>query len=133
MINKLDDGLDTYIYSNFGEQGIEVSGGESQKLAIARALYKDTPIVILDEPTSALDPISEYEIYTKFDNLVKEKTAIYISHRMASCRFCDNVIVFDKGKIIQSGNHDELLRNTEGLYYDMWSAQAKYYNTEESK
>jgi len=129
MINKLDDGLDTYIYSNFGEQGIEVSGGESQKLAIARALYKDTPIVILDEPTSALDPISEYEIYTKFDNLVKEKTAIYISHRMASCRFCDNVIVFDKGKIIQSGNHDELLSNTEGLYYDMWSAQAKYYNT----
>ena len=128
-IEKLENGIDTYLYSNFGEQGIEVSGGEAQKIAIARALYKDTPLVILDEPTSALDPISEYEIYTKFDTLVENKTAIYISHRMASCRFCDSIIVFDKGKIIQSGNHDELLCNTEGLYYNMWSAQAKYYNT----
>ncbi len=128
-IEKLENGIDTYLYSNFGEQGIEVSGGEAQKIAIARALYKDTPLVILDEPTSALDPISEYEIYTKFDTLVENKTAIYISHRMASCRFCDSIIVFDKGEIIQSGNHDKLLCNTEGLYYNMWSAQAKYYNT----
>jgi len=128
-IEKLENGIDTYLYSNFGEQGIEVSGGEAQKIAIARALYKDTPLVILDEPTSALDPISEYEIYTKFDTLVENKTAIYISHRMASCRFCDSIIVFDKGEIIQSGNHDELLCSTEGLYYNMWSAQAKYYNT----
>jgi len=127
-IEKLKNGIDTYLYSNFGEQGIEVSGGESQKIAIARALYKDTPFVILDEPTSALDPISEYEIYTKFDTLVENKTAIYISHRMSSCRFCDNIIVFDKGEIIQSGDHDELLQSNEGLYYDMWSAQAKYYN-----
>jgi ATP-binding cassette subfamily B protein len=85
-------------------------------------------LVILDEPTSALDPISEYEIYTKFDTLVEQKTAIYISHRMSSCRFCDNIIVFDKGEIVQSGNHEELLSSNEGLYYDMWSAQAKYYN-----
>ncbi|XMB67308.1 ABC transporter ATP-binding protein [Mycoplasmatota bacterium zrk1] len=128
-IEKLENGIDSYLYSNFGEQGVEVSGGESQKIAIARALYKDTPLVILDEPTSALDPISEYEIYTKFDALVERKTAIYISHRMSSCRFCDNIIVFDKGEIIQSGNHDELLVNTDGLYYNMWSAQAKHYNT----
>jgi ATP-binding cassette subfamily B protein len=127
-INELDKGIDTFIYSDFAEQGIEISGGEAQKLAIARALYKDTPIVILDEPTSALDPISEYEIYTKFDGLVEEKTAIYISHRMSSCRFCDNIIVFDNGEIIQEGNHDELLTNIDGLYFRMWSAQAKYYN-----
>lgn len=127
-IEKLPNGIDTYLYTNFGEQGIEVSGGEAQKIAIARALYKDTTLVILDEPTSALDPISEYEIYTKFDTLVKGKTAIYISHRMASCRFCDNIIVFNKGEIIQSGNHEKLLSNSEGLYNSMWSAQAKYYN-----
>ncbi|MBI9009779.1 MAG: ABC transporter ATP-binding protein [Tenericutes bacterium] len=128
-IEKLENGIDTYLYSNFSEQGIEVSGGEAQKIAIARALYKDTPLVILDEPTSALDPISEYEIYTKFDTLVENKTAIYISHRMSSCRFCNSIIVFDNGEIIQSGNHDELLANTDGLYFNMWSAQAKYYNT----
>ncbi|AIO19080.1 Heterocyst differentiation ATP-binding protein HepA [Candidatus Izimaplasma bacterium HR1] len=127
-IEKLPNGINTYLYSNFGEQGVEVSGGESQKIAIARALYKDSPLVILDEPTSALDPISEYEIYTKFDNLVKGKTAIYISHRMSSCRFCDNIIVFNKGEIIQSGNHEKLLSNQKGLYHNMWSAQAKYYN-----
>jgi len=126
-VDKLPNGIDTYLYSNYGEQGVEVSGGEAQKIAIARALYKDTPLVILDEPTSALDPISEYEIYTKFDTLVENKTAIYISHRMSSCRFCDNIIVFNKGEIIQSGNHDELL-SKKGLYLDMWSAQAKYYN-----
>lgn len=127
-VDKMSDGIYTYIYSDFGEQGVEVSGGESQKIAIARALYKNTPFVILDEPTSALDPISEYEIYTKFDTLVDNKTAIYISHRMSSCRFCDSIIVFENGEIIQSGNHEELLMNTCGLYYNMWSAQAKYYN-----
>jgi len=127
-LENLPQGIDTYLYSNFGEKGIEISGGEAQKIAIARALYKDSPLVILDEPTSALDPISEYEIYTKFDTLVQNKTAIYISHRMSSCRFCDNIIVFDKGEIIQSGNHEELLSSSEGLYHTMWSAQAKYYN-----
>ncbi|WP_168169776.1 ABC transporter ATP-binding protein [Candidatus Izimaplasma bacterium ZiA1] len=127
-IDKLPDGINTYLYSNFGEQGVEISGGEAQKIAIARALYKDTALVILDEPTSALDPLSEYEIYTKFDELTKNKTAIYISHRMSSCKFCDTIIVFDKGKIIQSGNHAELLKASDGLYHSMWSAQAKYYN-----
>ena len=127
-INKMPEGIDTYLYTNFGEQGVEFSGGEAQKIAIARALYKNAPLVILDEPTSALDPISEYEIYTKFDTLVENKTAIYISHRMSSCRFCDNIIVFDKGKIIQAGNHDTLISDLGGLYYNMWSAQAQYYS-----
>jgi ATP-binding cassette subfamily B protein len=128
-LEKLEKGIDTYLYSNFGENGIEISGGEAQKIAIARALYKDSPLVILDEPTSALDPISEYEIYTKFDTLVENKTSIYISHRMSSCRFCDHIIVFNKGEIIQSGHHEKLLSDAKGLYHKMWSAQAKYYNT----
>jgi len=115
-------------YIHLGQPATTLSGGEAQKLAIARALYKDTPLVILDEPTSALDPISEYEIYTKFDSLVHKKTAIYISHRMSSCKFCDNIIVFDKGKIIQEGSHEKLSTSLDGLYYKMWSAQAKYYN-----
>ena len=94
---------------------------------IARALYKDVPYVILDEPTSALDPVSEYEIYRHFDELVKDKTSIYISHRMSSCRFCDTIYVFDEGKIVQSGSHDKLMHEQEGLYHQMWTAQAQYY------
>lgn len=125
-VKKMDNGLKTYIYKE-QENGVEISGGEAQKIAIARALYKDSPLVILDEPTSALDPVSEYEIYKKFDDLVKEKTSIYISHRMSSCRFCDNILVFDKGRIVQNGSHDKLVKNSDGLYYKLWSAQAKYY------
>ncbi|QSX07219.1 ABC transporter ATP-binding protein [Sedimentibacter sp. zth1] len=116
----------------YDDGGIELSGGEAQKIAIARALYKDAPFVILDEPTAALDPISEYEIYSKFDELVEDKTSIYISHRMSSCRFCDDIIVFDRGKIIQRGSHDKLLTNENGLYAHLWNAQAKYYKKKET-
>ncbi|MDF2698899.1 MAG: transporter related [Haloplasmataceae bacterium] len=125
-IQKMKDGLQTTIYQN-EEDGVEISGGEAQKIAIARALYKDAPLVVLDEPTSALDPVSEYEIYSRFDHLVSNKTSIYISHRMSSCRFCDNIIVFDHGQIIQVGNHDTLIKETNGLYSELWHAQSKYY------
>lgn len=125
-IEKLPEGINTNIFNN-QEEGVEISGGEAQKLAIARALYKDAPIVILDEPTSALDPISELEIYERFNELVEEKTSIFISHRMSSCRFCNNILVFDNGHIVQAGNHDELTADKEGIYYSLWSAQAKYY------
>lgn len=125
-ISQLPKGINTNIFNNV-EEGIEISGGESQKLAIARALYKDAPVVILDEPTSALDPISELEIYQKFNDLVQEKTAIFISHRMSSCRFCNNILVFDKGQVVQVGDHDKLVEDKEGVYYSLWSAQAKYY------
>ena len=111
----------------FVENRIEPSGGESQKLAIARALYKNAPIVVLDEPTAALDPISEYEVYKNFDKLVHGKTAIYISHRLSSCRFCDRIIVFHNGSIEEEGSHEELMKNTNGLYYHMYSTQAKHY------
>lgn len=102
------------------------SGGEQQKIAIARALYKDGAFVILDEPTAALDPISEYEIYQNFDSLVGDKTCIYISHRMSSCRFCSDIIVLNEGRIVERGNHEQLIED-EKLYCDMWNAQAKYY------
>lgn len=124
--NRLEEGLDTQLYQ-YNTKGVEISGGEAQKIAIARALYKDSPIVILDEPTAALDPISEAEIYNKFDTLVDGKTAIYISHRMSSCIFCDRILVFDNGQIAEIGNHQELL-NKKGLYSEMWNAQAQYYN-----
>lgn len=125
-LGTLDKDIHTNLYK-LEEDGLEVSGGEAQKIAIARALYKDSPLVILDEPTSALDPVSEYEIYQSFDELVEEKTALYISHRMSSCRFCDQIIVFAQGNIIQQGSHEKLLAEEEGLYYEMWNAQAQYY------
>lgn len=127
-IKELEYGIETAVSKKFDEKGIEFSGGESQKLAIARALYKDAPIVILDEPTAALDPISEYEIYSKFDALVGDKTSIFISHRLSSCRFCDYIAVFHNGEIIQYGKHEELLKDENSKYAELWNAQAQYYN-----
>ena len=92
----MPDGTETYLYKDYSAQGVEISGGEAQKIALARALYKDAPFIVLDEPTAALDPMSEYEVYSKFNELSGERTAIYISHRLASCRFCDSVVVMKK-------------------------------------
>ena len=125
-LTKMEKGLDTPLYQYDDENGVEISGGEAQKIAIARSLYKDAPFVIMDEPTSALDPVAEFEIYQRFDQMVEGKTSIYISHRMSSCRFCDNIIVFDEGKIIEQGSHDKLMSN-KGLYSELWNAQAQYY------
>ena len=121
----MPDGIRTNIYQQ-EDNGVEISGGEAQKIAIARALYKDAPLVILDEPTSALDPVSEYEIYQHFDSMVQDKTSIYISHRMSSCRFCDNIFVFDEGSIVEQGSHEQLMQKG-GLYSELWNAQAQYY------
>lgn len=126
-IEKLEKGIETTVYKTFEDDGIEFSGGQAQKLAISRTMYKDSPIIILDEPTAALDPIAEFEIYSKFNELIGEKTALYISHRLSSSKFCDKIIVFDKGKIVQYGNHDELIKE-KGLYNEMYMAQATYYN-----
>lgn len=122
----LPEGLDTYVGKEYDESGVNFSGGEKQKLAIARAIYKDAPFVIMDEPTAALDPESECEVFEGFDRMVGKKTALYISHRLASCRFCEDILVFDKGQVIQRGSHEEL-EQQEGLYKELWDAQAKYY------
>lgn len=126
-LDSMPRGLDTYLYKALCEDGVEISGGEAQKIALARALYKDAPFIILDEPTAALDPIAEYEIYTKFNELVGDKTAIYISHRLSSCRFCDDIAVFDGGTVIQKGSHKSLVSDKSGKYYELWHAQAQYY------
>ena len=94
----------------------------------SRTLYKDAPFIVLDEPTAALDPIAEAEIYSKFNEIVEDKTAIYISHRLSSCRFCDNILVFHKGSMVQQGSHDRLVADETGKYYELWHAQAQYYN-----
>lgn len=125
-LNEMPQGLDTCVYKYFDEKGVEISGGEAQKLCLARAVYKGSPFIILDEPTAALDPISEYDIYTKFNSIVGTRTAVYISHRLSSCRFCDNITVLDKGKIAERGSHKALLENN-GVYAKMWNAQAEYY------
>lgn len=126
-INNGGMGMETCLYKDYDDNGIEISGGEAQKIAIARAMYKNSPFVLLDEPTAALDPLAEYEIYTNFDKIIGTKTAIYISHRLSSCQFCEKIAVFHKGSLVQYGNHKELLEDKNGKYYEMWNAQAQYY------
>ena len=126
-LDTLEQGLDTMLYKDMDENGIEVSGGEAQKIAIARALYKDAPFIILDEPTAALDPIAEAEIYSKFNDIAGDKTAIYISHRLSSCKFCDEIAVFQNGAVVQQGTHETLLADKNGKYSALWNAQAQYY------
>lgn len=123
----MEKGLDTMLYKDLAEDGVDVSGGEAQKIAIARALYKNAPFIILDEPTAALDPIAEAEIYSKFNDIAGDKTAIYISHRLSSCKFCDEIAVFHEGAVIQHGTHAELVADVTGKYHELWNAQAQYY------
>lgn len=125
-IETLPYGLETYFGKEFDNSGVKLSGGQAQKVAMSRALYKNAPFMILDEPTAALDPVAEFEIYQKFDEIVQNKTAFYISHRLSSCRFCDEILVFDQGRIIQRGSHQTLV-NQAGKYQDLWQAQAQYY------
>ena len=126
-LSTLEKGLDTILYKDLSEDGVDISGGEAQKIAIARALYKNAPFIILDEPTAALDPLAEAEIYSKFNEISGDKTAIYISHRLSSCIFCDEIAVFHQGRVIQQGTHEALLADTNGKYHALWTAQAQYY------
>ena len=126
-LNKLKKGLETVVYPEYEQDGVSFSGGEEQKIAIARAIYKGGQICILDEPTAALDPVSESRVYESFDEIVKGKTAVYISHRLSSCKFSDRIFVLDNGKIAESGTHEALL-SKNGLYAQLWQAQAQYYN-----
>lgn len=125
-VQKWDKGIQTYLYKDIDENGISVSKGQEQKIAIARALYQDSPFLILDEPTASLDPISEAEIYEKLGEIIKDRTAIFISHRLSSCKFSDKIIVFDKGEIAEIGDHDSLI-SKNGMYKKLWDAQAEFY------
>ena len=125
-ILKMANKENTYLYKDLDENGVEISGGEAQKLALTRALYKDASIVILDEPTASMDPISESSMYSRFNSFVENKTAIYISHRLSSCAFCDNIAVFDKAELVEIGTHKDLIK-LNGKYAELWNAQAEYY------
>ncbi len=131
-LGELPRGLDTCLYREFEDDGVEVSGGEAQKIALARVLYQDAPFIVLDEPTATLDPEAEAEVYTKFNDIVEDKTAIYISHRLSSCRFCGEIAVFDHGRVVQQGNHDSLVE-AEGKYRALWEAQAQYYKERKAR
>ena len=130
---SMEKSLDTMLYKDLSEDGVDVSGGEAQKIAIARALYKDAPFIIQDEPTAALDPIAEAEIYSKFNDIAGDKTAIYISHRLSSCKFCDEIAVFHEGAVIQQGSHEALLQDENGKYHQLWNAQAQYYVSQDHR
>lgn len=126
QVERLPLGIDTPLYKEFGREGAELSGGEMQKIAIARALYRDSPLVVLDEPTASLDPYAEWEVFRRFAAMTEGRTAIYISHRLSSCRFCDAVAVFDNGRLEEYGSHEQLVRDGK-LYAKMWEAQAHFY------
>lgn len=123
----LPKGIHTNIGRDYENDGVDFSGGEQQKIALARALYKDAPFMILDEPTAALDPIAEAEVYERFNDIASDKTSVFISHRLSSCKFCDEIAVFHKGHLVQLGSHDKLVADKNGKYYELWYAQAQYY------
>ena len=125
-VEKLPNGIDTAIYRELDDNGIEFSGGEGQKLAFARALYKNADILILDEPTGALDPIAEYQLFSRLNDVSDNKTTVFISHRLSSTHFCDNIVVLQNGSIIEQGSHVELM-NQNGFYADLFNTQARYY------
>ena len=125
-LDSLEKGLDTQLLKVIYDDGIDLSGGQKQKLALARALYKNSPVVVLDEPTAALDAIAESKLYSDFDKLIGGKTSIYISHRLSSTQFCNNVAMFKDGKLIEYGTHESLLKQN-GEYANMFKIQAQYY------
>lgn len=129
-IEKMPNGLNTLLRKDYDPNGITLSGGQTQKLALARALYRDAPVVILDEPSSALDPIAEYTMYENFNRLLKDKTCIFISHRLSSVRFCNRVVLLDKGCIAGIGSHEQLVRENS-LYAELWNAQSKPYQKDQ--
>ena len=130
-IDKLDAGLHSQVLKVIEKDGVDFSGGEKQKLALARALYKDAPVIILDEPTSALDPLAEERLYTSFNNLIGDRTGIFISHRLSSTKFCDKVAMFEDARLIEYGSHEELMAK-KGKYYDLYETQAQFYREEKN-
>lgn len=131
-LRTLPRGIDTELLKIVDDEGVDLSGGERQKLALARALYKDAPVVVLDEPTSALDALAEQQLYERFDRMIGDKSAVYISHRLASTRFCDKIALFMDGRMVEYGSHEELMERG-GEYTHMFTVQAQYYQEEQEK
>lgn len=131
-VKTLPHGVDTCLVKQIAQDGTELSGGQAQKLLLARALYKDAPVLVLDEPTAALDPVAEHEIYQDYQQMTKGKTSVFISHRLASTRFCDRILLFLDGRILESGTHKELLA-LGGQYAKMFEVQSRYYQEEENR
>ena len=129
-IARLPEGVMTSVYKLFDENGVEFSGGENQRLAIARAIYKDAPVILLDEPTANLDPLAEYDIYITLYKMLNDKTSFFVSHRLASSRFCDRIFVLNDGELISDGSHDELMKKCD-LYREMFDKQSQYYVNKE--
>lgn len=132
VIEKLPLKIETPIFKFLDNAGVEFSGGETQKIEIARAVYKDSDVVILDEPLASLDPISEYNMYYGIHKMVNDRTCIFVSHRLSLARGCDQILVFDKGHLSESGTHDELIHIKGGKYADMYNKQSSFYVAEES-
>lgn len=130
-VSSLAEGVDTQLLKVLYEGGVDLSGGEKQKLALARALYKNAPVIVLDEPTAALDALAEYNLYKSFDELIGDKSAVYISHRLSSTRFCDHIAMFQEGEMVEYGSHEELLLK-RGAYAEMFEIQAQYYKDKEA-
>ena len=131
-IESLPKGIKSNLLKVIEEDGIDLSGGEKQKLALARALYKGAPVIVLDEPTSALDALAEQRLYESFDEMIGDKSAVYISHRLASTRFCDRIAMFKQGEMVEYGSHDELMER-QGEYASMFMVQAQYYQEEQGE
>ena len=129
-VDGLEKGVDTELLKVVHEDGVDLSGGEKQKLALARALYKNAPVIVLDEPTAALDALAEYELYQNFDKMIQDKSAVYISHRLSSTRFCDVIAMFVAGEMVEYGTHEELLAKN-GAYAEIFRVQAQYYEEQE--
>lgn len=125
-ISALPDGINTPLNKQLYKNGVDLSGGEKQKLALAKAIYKDAPVLILDEPTAALDPIAENQMYLRYNELTREKTSVFISHRLSSTRFCDRIIYMENGRILEEGSHDELMK-AGGKYAELFEIQSHYY------
>lgn len=128
-VRRLPKGLDTSLYRNLDPEGVELSGGEGQKLAMARALCRETGLMVLDEPTSALDPLAEYELFSRMRSISEGNTTIMVSHRLSSTKYSDRILVFEGGRLVQSGSHRELM-DREGIYRDMYETQARHYTGE---
>lgn len=131
-VESLEAGIDTQLLKVVYDDGVDLSGGEKQKLALARALYKDAPVIVLDEPTAALDALAEYELYQNFNSIIGEKSAVYISHRLSSTRFCDAIAMFVAGEMVEYGTHEQLLEKG-GAYAEMFEVQAQYYEVQDGQ